>query len=132
MYRNIQWQISNIDNKINELTRKILNNPSNYEIETGIKFSHLKVYNLCQSLAHDCYLTKNSGENILRIVITIIGKLGMEINLIENYFEMLSVMKDGQLRHIYQIFFHKWNVSFKSPDEFLDSSNVREKLFFVR
>ena len=39
MYQNVQWQISDIDNKINELTQKILNNPSNENIETGIEFS---------------------------------------------------------------------------------------------
>ena len=39
MYQNVQWQISDIDNKINELTQKILNNPSNENIETGIDVS---------------------------------------------------------------------------------------------
>ena len=36
LFTEIQWEISEVDNKINELTQKILNNPSNEDLETGL------------------------------------------------------------------------------------------------
>ena len=42
------------------------------------------------------------GQQMVKVIITLVGKLGMEIAPIEDLFEMISVMNDGQLRNVYQ------------------------------
>ena len=42
------------------------------------------------------------GQQMVKVIITLVGKLGTEIALIEDHFEMISVMNDGQLRNVYQ------------------------------
>ena len=39
---------------------------------------------------------------MVKVIITLVGKLGTEIALIEDHFEMISVMNDDQLRNVYQ------------------------------